>query len=62
MKTSRMKEPIMEWRFELEDICFNTHIEPDLNTIIDKSNEMIDYGKWYIILMDPSELLANIEA
>lgn len=57
-----MKEPIMEWRFELEDICFNTHIEPDLNTIIDKSNEMIDYGKWYIILMDPSELLANIEA
>lgn len=57
LKASRMKELVMKRRSELEDICFKTHIEPDPSTAIDKSNAMIDSG-----LVDPSELLANIEA
>lgn len=57
LKASRMKELVMKRRSELEDICFKTHIEPDSSTAIDKSNAMIDSG-----LVDPSELLANIEA
>ncbi|XP_071686419.1 65-kDa microtubule-associated protein 6-like [Rutidosis leptorrhynchoides] len=57
LKVSRMKELVMKRRSELEEICFKTHIEPDSSTTIDKSNAMIDSG-----LVDPSELLANIEA
>nr|GEU96245.1 65-kDa microtubule-associated protein 6-like [Tanacetum cinerariifolium] len=57
LKASRMKELVMKRRSELEDICLKTHIEPDPSTAIDKSNAMIDSG-----LVDPSELLANIEA
>nr|XP_043632106.1 65-kDa microtubule-associated protein 6-like [Erigeron canadensis]XP_043632112.1 65-kDa microtubule-associated protein 6-like [Erigeron canadensis] len=57
LKAGRMKELVMKRRSELEDICFKTHIEPDPSTAIDKSNAMIDSG-----LLDPSELLSNIEA
>ncbi|KVH88366.1 hypothetical protein Ccrd_024003 [Cynara cardunculus var. scolymus] len=57
LKASRMKELVMKRRSELEDICIKTHIEPDPSTAIDKSNAMIDSG-----LVDPSELLVNIEA
>uniref|UniRef100_A0A5B7B446 Microtubule-associated protein 6 n=1 Tax=Davidia involucrata TaxID=16924 RepID=A0A5B7B446_DAVIN len=57
LKASRMKELVMKRRSELEDICYKTHIEPDPSTTAEKSNAMIDSG-----LVDPCELLANIEA
>ncbi|GFS39098.1 microtubule associated protein (MAP65/ASE1) family protein [Actinidia rufa] len=57
LKASRMKELVMKKRSELEDICYKTHIEPDPSTAPDKSNALIDSG-----LVDPSELLVNIEA
>ncbi|KAJ4829110.1 hypothetical protein Tsubulata_032893 [Turnera subulata] len=57
LKASRMKELVMKKRSELEEICKMTHIEPDTSTAAEKSNALIDSG-----LVDPSELLANIEA
>ncbi|XP_039040649.1 65-kDa microtubule-associated protein 6-like [Hibiscus syriacus] len=57
LKASRMKELVMKRRAELEDICRKIHIEPDASTSVEKSNALIDSG-----LVDPSELLANIEA
>ncbi|KAG8637579.1 hypothetical protein MANES_15G138700v8 [Manihot esculenta] len=57
LKASRMKELVMKRRSELEEICKMTHIEPDTSTAAEKSNALIDSG-----LVDPSELLANIEA
>lgn len=57
LKASRMKELVMKKRSELEEICRMTHIEPDTSTSAEKSSAMIDSG-----LVDPSELLANIEA
>ncbi|MCD7452935.1 hypothetical protein HAX54_018762 [Datura stramonium] len=57
LKASRMKELVMKRRAELEDICYKNHIEPDPSTSADKSSAMIDSG-----LVDPCELLANIEA
>lgn len=57
LKASRMKELVMKRRSELEDICRMTHIEPDSSTAAEKSSALIDSG-----LVDPSELLANIEA
>lgn len=57
LKASRMKELVMKRRAELEDLCFKTHIQPDSSTAADKSSAMIDSG-----LVDPCELLANIEA
>ncbi|KAM6567554.1 hypothetical protein CsatA_026682 [Cannabis sativa] len=57
LKASRMKELVIKKRSELEEICRMTHIEPDTSTAIEKSTAMIDSG-----LVDPSELLANIEA
>ncbi|CAI9096887.1 OLC1v1033133C1 [Oldenlandia corymbosa var. corymbosa] len=56
LKASRMKELVLKRRQELEDICSQTHIQPDSSTAADKANAMIDSG-----LLDPSELLANIE-
>ncbi|MBA0613447.1 hypothetical protein Godav_013880 [Gossypium davidsonii] len=57
LKASRMKELVLKRRSELEDICRMTHIKPDASTSVEKSNALIDSG-----LVDPSELLANIEA
>ncbi|XP_019176630.1 PREDICTED: 65-kDa microtubule-associated protein 6-like [Ipomoea nil] len=57
LKASRMKELVMKKRSELEDICSKTHIEPDPSTAADKSSALIDSG-----LVDPCELLTNIEA
>ncbi|KAE8705421.1 65-kDa microtubule-associated protein 6 [Hibiscus syriacus] len=57
LKASRMKELVMKRRSELEDICRMIHIEPDASTAVEKSDALIDSG-----LVDPSELLANIEA
>ncbi|XP_030959845.1 65-kDa microtubule-associated protein 6 isoform X1 [Quercus lobata] len=56
LKASRMKELVMKKRSELEEICRMTHIEPDTSTAAEKSSALIDSG-----LVDPSELLANIE-
>lgn len=56
LKASRMKELVMKRRSELEELCRRTHVEPDTSTSAEKSNAMIDSG-----LVDPSELLANIE-
>ncbi|GAB4828689.1 hypothetical protein Ancab_018354 [Ancistrocladus abbreviatus] len=56
LKASKMKELVMKKRSELEEICRLTHIEPDTSTAAEKSNALIDSG-----LVDPSELLANIE-
>lgn len=57
LKASRMKELVMKKRSELEELCRVIHIEPDTSTSVEKSTAMIDSG-----LVDPSELLANIEA
>ncbi|XWS22937.1 hypothetical protein CRYUN_Cryun29cG0078500 [Craigia yunnanensis] len=57
LKASKMKELVMKRRSELEEICRMTHIEPDASTAVEKSNALIDSG-----LVDPFELLANIEA
>ncbi|EHA8591762.1 putative 65-kDa microtubule-associated protein 6 [Cocos nucifera] len=57
LKASRMKEFVLKRRSELEEICRRAHIEPDMTTAPDKTNALIDSG-----LVDPSELLANIEA
>ncbi|KAK8310077.1 hypothetical protein V6Z12_D02G162900 [Gossypium hirsutum] len=57
LKAGRMKELVLKRRSELEDICRMTHIKPDASTSVEKSNALIDSG-----LVDPSELLANIEA
>ncbi|KAI4313635.1 hypothetical protein L6164_026594 [Bauhinia variegata] len=57
LKASRMRELVLKKRSELEEICKLTHIEPDTSTAAEKSSALIDSG-----LVDPSELLANIEA
>ncbi|KAL8519740.1 hypothetical protein ACS0TY_010613 [Phlomoides rotata] len=57
LKASRMKELVMKRRSELEDMCCKGHIQPDPSTTVDKTNALIDSG-----LVDPCELLANIEA
>nr|CAD1837370.1 unnamed protein product [Ananas comosus var. bracteatus] len=57
LKSSRMKELVLKRRSELEDICANAHIEPDTSTAPEKTIALIDSG-----LIDPSELLASIEA
>ncbi|KAL2607373.1 hypothetical protein AAZV13_09G239200 [Glycine max] len=56
LKASRMKELVFKKRSELEEICRLTHIEPDTSTAAEKASALIDSG-----LVDPSELLANIE-
>ncbi|THG00400.1 hypothetical protein TEA_024619 [Camellia sinensis var. sinensis] len=61
LKASRMKELVMKRRSELEDLCRKTHIEPDPSTAPEKSNALIDSGLTFC-LVDPCELLANIEA
>ncbi|KAL6846480.1 hypothetical protein ACP4OV_023928 [Aristida adscensionis] len=57
LKTSRLKEIVMKRRRELEEICQNAHIEPDVSTAPEQTSDLIDSG-----LIDPSELLANIES
>ncbi|KAG5076101.1 hypothetical protein AAZX31_20G000800 [Glycine max] len=57
LKASRMKELVFKKRSELEEICKLTHTEPDTSTTAEKASALIDSG-----LVDPSELLANIEA
>ncbi|CAH2045819.1 unnamed protein product [Thlaspi arvense] len=56
LKATKMKELVMKRRSELEDLCRLTHIQPDTSTSAEKSSALIDSG-----LVDPSELLANIE-
>ncbi|KAK4842311.1 hypothetical protein QYF36_019525 [Acer negundo] len=57
LKATRMKELVMKKRSELEEICQMAHIEPETSTAAEKSSALIDSG-----LVDPSELLASIEA
>nr|CAB3496543.1 unnamed protein product [Digitaria exilis] len=56
-KASRMKELVLKKRLELEDVCRNAHMEPDINTAPEKIIALIDSG-----LVDPCELLSSIEA
>lgn len=44
LKASRMKELFFNKRMELEDICKRAHIEPDMSTVPDKANALIDSG------------------
>ncbi|CAN6320769.1 unnamed protein product [Urochloa humidicola] len=55
-KASRMKELVLKKRLELEEVCRNTHMEPDMNTAPEKIIALIDSG-----LVDPCELLSSIE-
>ncbi|VVA91342.1 unnamed protein product [Arabis nemorensis] len=57
LKSSRLKELVMKRRSELENLCRLAHIDPDTSTSLEKSTALIDSG-----LVDPSELLANIES
>jgi len=77
----------MKRRAELEEICQNAHIEPDVSTAPEQTDALIDSGCSFCILLcyyihmfffflqimiflclfdpgliDPSELLANIES
>ncbi|KAK8949296.1 65-kDa microtubule-associated protein 6 [Platanthera zijinensis] len=56
LKASRMKEFVIKRRLELEEVCRRAHIEPDMSTAPEKCTALIDSG-----LVDPTELLANIE-
>lgn len=56
LKASRLKELVLKKRVELEEICRRAHIVPDMSTSPEKSIALMDSG-----LVDPSELLANIE-
>ncbi|KAK8931073.1 65-kDa microtubule-associated protein 6 [Platanthera zijinensis] len=56
LKAGRMKELVLKKRLELEEVCHVAHMEPDMSTATDKLYALIDSG-----LVDPSELLANIE-
>jgi Ase1/PRC1/MAP65 family protein len=88
LKTSRLKEIVMKRRAELEAICQNAHIEPDVSTAPEQTDALIDSGCSFLHpalllyshvfvfvftsnvilvpippgLIDPSELLANIES
>nr|AGT15900.1 hypothetical protein SHCRBa_121_B20_F_50 [Saccharum hybrid cultivar R570] len=55
-KASRMKELVLKKRLELEDICRNAHMEPDMSTAPEKIIALIDSG-----LVDPCEVLSSIE-
>lgn len=55
-KASRMKELVLKKRLELEGICRNAHMEPDMSTAPEKITALIDSG-----LVDPCELLSSIE-
>ncbi|KAL5722033.1 hypothetical protein ACHQM5_005603 [Ranunculus cassubicifolius] len=57
LKASRMKELVLKKRLELEEICRKAHLVPDISTSPEKSIALIDGA-----LVDPCELLANIEA
>ncbi|KAG6486250.1 hypothetical protein ZIOFF_054820 [Zingiber officinale] len=61
LKVSRMKELVLKRRSELEEECRRAHVEPDTSTETEKTTAMIDSGV-FLGLVDPSELLANIEA
>lgn len=56
LKATKMKELVLKKRSELEEVCRQAHIEPDISTASDKLCALIDSG-----LVDPSELLANVE-
>jgi protein regulator of cytokinesis 1 len=43
-KASRMKELVLKKRLELEDICSNAHMEPDMSTAPEKITALIDSG------------------
>ncbi|OQU92942.1 65-kDa microtubule-associated protein 6 isoform X2 [Sorghum bicolor] len=55
-KASRMKELVLKKRLELEVICRNAHMEPDMSTAPEKIIALIDSG-----LVDPCELLSSVE-
>ncbi|PKA62770.1 65-kDa microtubule-associated protein 6 [Apostasia shenzhenica] len=57
LKASKMKDLVLKKRLELEEVCQQAHIEPDMSTAPEKLNALMDSG-----LVDPSELLTNIEA
>uniref|UniRef100_A0A453KYY5 Uncharacterized protein n=3 Tax=Aegilops tauschii subsp. strangulata TaxID=200361 RepID=A0A453KYY5_AEGTS len=51
LKTKRLKEIVTKRRAELEDICKNAHIEPDLSTAPEQTNALIDSGCTLCILL-----------
>ncbi|KAG6538766.1 hypothetical protein ZIOFF_003894 [Zingiber officinale] len=51
-----MKELVSGERSEMEEACRRTHIEPEMSTAPEKACALLDS-----CLVDPSELLANIE-
>ncbi|WOL14193.1 65-kDa microtubule-associated protein 6 [Canna indica] len=56
LKISRTKELVLKKRSELEEICRNTHIEPEMSTAPEKACALLDS-----CLVDPSKILADIE-
>jgi protein regulator of cytokinesis 1 len=45
LKISRMKELVVKWRLELENICKFAYIKHDANTIKEKLIAMVDLGE-----------------
>lgn len=50
LKASRMKELVLKRRSELEEICREAHIEPDMSTAQEKLFAMIDSGGVFFFL------------
>jgi hypothetical protein len=51
LKTSRLKEIVKKRRTELEEICQNAHIEPDVSTAPEQTDALIDSGCCLCILL-----------
>ena len=51
LKTSRLKDIFMKRRRELEEICQNAHIEPDVSTAPEQTDALIDSGCSLCILL-----------
>jgi len=50
-----MKELVLNKRLELEDICRNAHVQPDMSTAPEKIIALIDCG----IFFCPAEMAHN---
>lgn len=57
LKISKMKEIVLKKRLELEEVCRNAHLEPDVNTSEDRLVALIESG-----MVDAADLLTSLEA
>ena len=51
LKATRMKELVLKRRLELENICRNAHMEPDVSTAPEKIIALIDSGIYPAVML-----------